>query len=88
MKICPYCRNQMATGQTICDMCGETVLDVEMAAKKSIVLKPRKPPEQVANTMPDLQSSDKKYKTGLIILFIISGVIVLGGVALALMIFL
>lgn len=88
MKICPYCRNVMATGQTICDICGETVPDVEMMSKKAITLKPRKAPEQIASkpTINDTEE-EKKYQRGKIIITSISAGIVVLGIVLALLLF-
>lgn len=88
MKTCPYCRNIMATGQTICDMCGELVPDVEPTSKKSIALKPRKAPTQIQAQPVDNTASEKKYKMGLGLIIAGAGAIVIAGVIIALVIFL
>ena len=89
MKICPYCRNVMATGQTICDICGETVPDVEMMSKKAITLKAKKAPEQIpTEPRADDSLSEQAYKRGKIAIIATSAGIIILGVVLALIIFL
>ena len=89
MKICPYCRNVMATGQTICDVCGETVPDVELVSKKAITLKAKKAPKQVPVEPRGNDSlSEKAYQRGKTAIIIASMGIILLGLVLSLLIFL